>query len=258
MVKKFYDDHFGAARTHIYVAGKFDAAAMRKAITSAFSAWKRGADPVRIAPKTAGKRLLEVIDRPNAPQSTLYIGLPVTDPSNPDYMALRVMNAILGGSFGSRITSNIREKKGYTYSPSSQLSARYRDTYWIETADVTTAVTGPSLKEIFYEIDRLRTEAPSQEELDGIKNYLAGIFVLQNSSRQGVIGQLIFRNLHGLGNDYLTTYVQKIHAVTPQQVQQMATKYINPANMTIVVVGDKSKIAEQIAPYEKATAPGGN
>lgn len=258
MIKKFYDDNFGAARTHIYVAGKFDAAAMRKAITDSFAAWKQGAAPNRMAPKTAGKRLLEVIDRPNAPQSTLYIGLPVTDPSNPDFMALRVTNAILGGSFGSRITSNIREKKGYTYSPNSQLSARYRDTYWIETADVTTKDTGPSLKEIFYEIDLLRKEPPSQSELDGIKNYLAGIFVLQNSSRGGVIGQLIFRNLHGLGDDYLTTYVQKVHAVTPQQVQQMATKYLNPDQMTIVVVGDKSKIAEQVAPYEKTTAPGGN
>ncbi len=258
MIKKFYDDNFGAARTHIYVAGKFNAAAMRKAITDSFSAWKQGSAAARIAPKTAGRRILEVIDRPNAPQSTLYIGLPVTDPSHPDFMALRVTNAILGGSFGSRITSNIREKKGYTYSPNSQLSARYRDTYWLETADVTTAVTGPSLKEIFYEIDLLRKEPPSAAELEGIKNYLAGIFVLQNSSRQGVIGQLIFRNLHGLGADYLTTYVQKIHAVTPQQVQQMATKYLNPDHMTIVVVGDKSKIAEQVAPYEKAAAPGGN
>lgn len=256
-VKKFYDENFGAARTHVYVAGKFDAAAMRKAITDAFSGWKKGAAPARTPPKTAGKRMLQLIDRPNAPQSTLYIGLPITDPSSADFMPLRVMNAILGGSFGSRITSNIREKKGYTYSPSSQLSIRYRDTYWIETADVTTAVTGPSLKEIFYEIDRLRTEPPSQDELDGIKNYLAGIFVLQNSTRGGVINQLIFRNLHGLGDDYLTTYVQKIHAVTPAQVQEMAKKYINPEQMTIVVVGDKSKIAEQIAPYEKGTS-GGN
>ncbi|MEO5936258.1 MAG: pitrilysin family protein [Terriglobales bacterium] len=258
MVKKFYDDNFGAARTHIYVAGKFNAATMRKAITDSFSAWKKGSAPARNAPKTAGKRILEVIDRKDAPQSTLYIGLPVVDPSNPDFMALRVTNAILGGSFGSRITSNIREKKGYTYSPNSQLSARYRDTYWLETADVTTAVTGPSLKEIFYEIDLLRKEPPSQAELEGIKNYLAGIFVLQNSSRGGVVGQLIFRNLHGLGDDYLTTYVQKVHAVTPEQVQQMANKYIKPDQMTIVVVGDKSKIAEQVAPYEKAAAPGGN
>lgn len=257
-VKKFYDDNYGAARTHIYVAGRFDAAAMKKAITEAYSAWKQGTPAKRDIPKTAGKRVLELVDRPGAAQSTVYVGLPVIDPSNADFMAFRVMNAILGGSFGSRITSNIREQKGYTYSPSSQISIRYRDAYWVEVADVTTAVTGPSLKEIFYEIDRLRKEPPSQAELDGIKNYLAGIFVLQNSSRGGVIGQVAFRDLHGLGEDYLTTYVQKVRAVTPEQVQEMATKYINPDQMTIVVVGDKAKIAEQVAPYEKAAAPGAN
>ncbi|HUR37759.1 MAG TPA: pitrilysin family protein [Terriglobales bacterium] len=257
-VKKFYDDNYGAARTHVYVAGKFDAAAMKAAITGAYSAWKKGEPAKRDVPKTAGKRTLALIDRPGAAQSTVYVGLPVIDPSKPDYMALRVMNAILGGSFGSRITSNIREQKGYTYSPNSQLSARYRDTYWVEVADVTTAVTGPSLKEIFYEIDRLRKEPPSAAELGGIKNYLGGIFVLQNSSRGGVINQLVFRDLHGLGEDYLPTYVQKIRAITPEQVQQIAAKYINPDQMTIVVVGDKAKIAEQVAPYEKATAPGGN
>jgi zinc protease len=260
MVKKFYEDNFNAARTHVYVAGRFDAAAMKKAITDSFGGWKAGTAVKRTPPKTAGKRVLELIDRPKAPQSTLYIGLPITDPSNPDYMAIRVMNAILGGSFGSRITSNIREKKGYTYSPNSSLSSRYHDAYWVQTADVTTAVTGPSLKEIFYEIDRLRKEPPTQEELDGIKNYLAGIFVLQNSSRAGVVAQLIFRDFQGLGADYLSTYVQKVHAVTPQQVQQMAAKYLNPDQMTIVVVGDKSVIAEQVAPYEKGTpaASGGN
>src|SRR4030095_2826162 len=127
---------------------------------------------------------------------------------------------------------------GYTYSPNSSLSTRFRDAYWVEVADVTTAVTGPSLKEIFYEIDRLRNEPPSEAELQGIKNYLAGIFVLQNSSRQGVIGQLSFADLHGLPPNYLSTYVQKVMAVTPKDVQRIAQQYIQPDKMTVVVVGD--------------------
>ena len=84
------------------------------------------------------------------------------------------MDALLGGAFASRITKNIREDKGYTYSPYSELSVRYRDAYWAENADVTTTVTGPSIKEIFAEIDRLQAEPPSKEELTGIQNYLAG------------------------------------------------------------------------------------
>jgi zinc protease len=248
-VKKFYADNYGAARTNVYVAGQFDAAAMRRAITSAFEGWSRGSAPLINVPKPVAARALHLINRPNAPQSTLYVGLPAVDPSSPDYIPFVVTNALLGGSFGSRITSNIREAKGYTYSPQSLLSTRYRDAYWVEIADVTTTVTGPSLKEIFYEIERLQKEPPTGEEMQGIKNYLAGIFVIQNSSRQGIIGQLAFLDLHGLGDDYLNTYVQKVLAVTPADVQRAAQKYLSSDRMAIVVVGDKAKIADQLTTY---------
>jgi len=256
MAKKFYDDNFGAARTHIYVAGKFDPIAVKAAITQSFSSWKRGADPLIEVPTTAAKHELDVVDRPGAAQSTVYVGLPTIDPSNPDFIRLQVMNTLLGGSFGSRITANIREQKGYTYSPSSQISVRYRDAFWAEVADVTTGVTGPSIKEILYEIDRLQKSPPSDAELNGIKNYLGGIFVIQNSSRGGLIGRLQYSDLHQLGDDYLETYVQKVFAVSPEQVQQVASKYILSDKLTIVLVGDKAKIADQITAYQSAA--GGN
>ena len=251
-VKKFYSDNFGAQRTHVYVAGKFDPAAVKAAITKSFSDWAKGPAPLIDVPKPVGKHELDIIDRPGAAQSTLYIGLPTIDPSQPDYIPLQVMNALLGGSFGSRITANIREAKGYTYSPRSQVSARYRDAYWVQVADVTTQFTGPSIKEILYEIDRLSKEPPSAPELEGIKNYLAGVFVLNNSSRDGLINQLQYIDLHQLGDDYLDTYVQKVFAVTPEQVQSMAAKYVVPDKLTMVVVGDKSKVSDQVAQYEKA------
>src|SRR5450432_4665611 len=109
--KKFYADNYGAARGHLYVAGKFDTAAVKKAIAENFSAWAKGSAPsVRAAaPKT--QKILDVTDRPGAPQSTLYVGLPVADPTNPDNVRLIVSNSLLGGSFASRITTNIREQK---------------------------------------------------------------------------------------------------------------------------------------------------
>jgi zinc protease len=248
-VRKFYADNFGAQRTHLYVAGQFDAAAVRRAITQAFGAWAKGTPPVENVPHPTSERKIYLIDRPGAPQSTIYLGLPVVDPSHKDYMPLVVTNSILGGSFGSRITSNIREQKGYTYSPNSSVSARYRDAYWVEVADVTTAVTGPSLKEIFYEIDRLQKEPPPEAELQGIKNYMAGIFTIQNSSRQGIIGQLSFLDLHHLPDAYLTNYVQNILNVAPGDVQRIMQTYVRPERMTIVVVGDREKIAKQIEEY---------
>ncbi len=252
-VRAFYDANFGAARSHFYAAGRFDGKAMEAAIRKAFSSWKRGTAPVTNAPKPSMEHRLETVDRPGAVQSTIYLGMPVTDPSGSDWVALSVMNSLLGGSFGSRITSNIREQKGYTYSPRSEVSTRYRSAYWVETADVTTKDTGASLKEILAEIKKLQSEPPSEKELKGIQNYLAGTFVLNNSSRGGILNQLAFVDLHGLPDDYLNTYVSRVYAVTPAQVQQMAAKYIQPDKATIVVVGDKKIIAEQLAPYEKAS-----
>ncbi len=252
--KAFFDANFGAARTRLYVVGRFDEPAMEKAIREAFDGWKKGPAPSAHVPKPAPGRRLEVIDRPGAVQSTISLALPVVDPSSPDYLTMAVMDSLLGGSFGSRITSNIREQKGYTYSPNSQLSSRFRDAYWVENADVTTKDTGASLKEIFAEIDRLGAEAPSEKELRGIQNYLGGLFILRNSVRQGIIGQVEFMDLHGLPDDYLNTYVQRVNAVTPADIQRVAAKYIRSGQITIVVAGDQKVITDQLAPY---AAPAG-
>lgn len=249
-VQQFYEQQFGADRTTVYVAGKFDQGAMKEALTSQLSDWRKGAAPQITVAKPVTKSEMIVIDRPGAPQSTIVFGLPVVDPSHPDYMALRVTNSLLGGSFGSRITRNIREDKGYTYSPYSTLAARYRVGDWAQVADVTTEHTGNSLREILHEINRLSTEAPTPEELEGIKNYEAGLFVLRNSSPWGIVSQLNFLKLHGLPDSFLENQVQNIHAVTPQQVQQTVQKYVQPKNMTLVVVGDKKVIDPQLKRFQ--------
>jgi predicted Zn-dependent peptidase len=198
-------------------------------------------------------RSFHVVDRPGAAQSTLYMGLPVPGPTSSDYIVLDVMNSLLGGSFTSRITTNIREQKGYTYSPFSQIGTRHHLAFWLQVADVTTNVTGPSLKEIFGEVDRLRKEPPPEGELKGIQNYLAGLFILRNTiSPDAVIGQLHFVDSQGMDRSFLSTYTQKVMAVTPQQIQGAAESYLVPGKMTVVVVGDKAKIADQVKPYETA------
>ena len=250
-VRDFYTANFGAARSHLYVAGRFDGAAMERVVREAFGNWARGPAPVTNVPKPTSARAIHLIDRPGAVQSTIYMGIPVPDPSSDDYVALQVTNALLGGSFGSRITSNIRERKGYTYSPFSQVSSRYRNAFWAEVADVTTNVTGASLKEIFHEIDSLQEVAPSADELRGIQNYLAGTFVLQNSSRGGIVGQLQFLDLHGLPDTFIESYVQKVYAVTPADVQRIAQTHLKDDQMTIVVVGDRKTITEQLSPFGK-------
>jgi predicted Zn-dependent peptidase len=177
------------------------------------------------------------------------IGLPVVDQTNPDYVPLMVTNTLLGGFFSSRITTNIREDKGYTYSPFSSVSTRYRDAYWLQQANVSTEVTAPALKEIFYEIDRLQSEPPPADELEGVKAYMTGVFVLQNSSRNGITNQLAILDLHGLDADFLSTYVSKINAVTPEDVKKIASTYLKDEEMTIAIAGDRQQIVNTLVPF---------
>lgn len=250
-IKGFVSSNFYPRRAHIYVAGRFDEGAVKKAIADTLGGWnKTGPARAENVPTPNPQRILDVTDRAGAPQSTILIGQPVPPANSPDAIPLIVTNALLGGSFNSRITANIREQKGYTYSPFSQLSNRYHDAYWVESADVTTKFTGASLKEIVGEITRLGSDPPAAAELKGIQNYLSGLFVLRNSSRGALIGQLQNVEALGLSDDYLKTYVSRVNAVSPADVQKMTTQYLKPQSMTIVVVGDKSKITEELAPFE--------
>lgn len=248
-VQQFYKTTYGAGRSRLYVVGRFDAAGVEASIRKAFAGWTKGTAPAPAPAKPTSTRSVHIVDRPGAPQSTVIVGIPAIDPSNADFVPMAVMNTLLGGAFSSRITKNIREDKGYTYSPYSQLSVRYRDGYWAQNADVTTTVTGPSIKEILAEVDRLQAEPPSQAELEGIQNYLAGTYVLQNSSRGGITNQLQYMDLHGLPADYASTYVKRVYAVTPQQVTAVAKKYIDDDRATIVVVGDLKVIEPQLKPF---------
>jgi zinc protease len=252
-VQAFFQENFAASRAHLYVVGKLDPA-IKNAIRQAFSSWKQGQSAPLPPAKPVLQYSLQQIDRPGAAQSTLYLGLPVAGPKSPDYIPLGVMNSLLGGSFASRITANIRENKGYTYSPVSFIQEAGHNSYWAERADVTTAVTGPSLHEIFSEVNRLRKDPPSEQELKGIQNYISGVFVLQNTiSPNAVIAQLHFVDSQELNRSFLFTYVQKFDAVSPAEVQRVAETYIAPSKMTVVVVGDESKIADQLKPF--GTAP---
>ena len=252
--RRFYQETYGAGRSRLYVVGRFDEPAVEASIRKAFAGWDKGSAPAPVAARPSSTRVVHIIDRPGAPQSTVIMGVPTVDPSSPDFIAMTVMDSLLGGAFASRITKNIREDKGYTYSPYSELSVRYRDGYWAENADVTTTVTGPSIKEILAEIDRLQAEPPKAEELTGIQNYLAGTYVLQNSSRGGITNQLDYMDLHGLPPTYASTYVKQVYAVTPQQVSEMAKKHLQDERALIVIVGDRKVIEEQVKGFGEIVA----
>ncbi len=245
-VRGFYEANFGARRTHVYVAGKFDRAAVEKSIRDTLGQWRDGPEVLQLPPPDGRTQAVKLIDRPGAPQSTLRIGKRVIDPTQPDFMALSVTNTLLGGVLTSRITMNLRETRGWAYSPNSTLSTNYHQASWTENADVKSAVTGSAIAEVFREIEQLRAEAPTPQELTAIQNYRNGIFVMSNATRAGLIGQLSFMNLQGLPPDWLTTFVERLYAVTPQQVTQAAKTHLDPSRMSVVVVGDLATVRPQV------------
>jgi zinc protease len=245
-LKDFYERNFGARRTHLFVAGRYDREALESAIRRSFGGWRAGEPPSNIPAPPNEKRSLELVDVPGAAQSSVRIAVPVPGPAHARYFQTTLMNSLLGGTFGSRITSNIREDKGYSYSPDSSINARSGVTLWVMSAEITTEHTAAAITEIFREIERLREEAPAATELAPVKAYRAGVFVVANSSPNGVLNQLAFMDLHKLPDDFLTRWVANMHAVTPEQVTAIAHEYLVPARMTVVVAGDVAKIGDSV------------
>jgi zinc protease len=245
-VRSFWTSTFGAARAHLYVVGRFDADSAERAARMAFADWAAGPPPDLPGPQaTAGRRVL-LVDRPGASQSTVYVGLPVIDPTDPDYLTLVVTDAVLG----ARITANIRENKGYTYNPGSELFSDYRHAaYWDEAFDAATRETGAALAETLKEIRLLRATPPSAAEVHRVESGLAARLLLRNRVPGAIVNQLAFLRLQGLPDSYLTTYVPRVQGVTPDEVQRAARNYLDPARMSIVVVGDRRRIERQLARF---------
>ena len=243
-LKAFHAANFGAKRTHLYVVGQFDRKGVKKAIAKAFGEWSEGPEPLVMPPGSAKPSQVALVDRPGAVQSTIRLGKRV--PPIDGTLELEAADTILGGYFSSRITRNIREDKGYTYSPNSAVSAEYRAAYWRQNADITTEATGAALAEVMKEIRGLQDAAPPAAELEGVKNYMNGVYVIGLASRQGLANQLAYANLHGLGLDYLENYVKEVRGLTAQAVQAAARNNLDIDEMSLVVVGDLAKVRGQI------------
>jgi zinc protease len=245
-VRRFHADNYGAKRARLYIAGRFDAAAVKAAIEKAYGDWQAGPERLSLPPQPQPGPKLILVDRPGAPQSTMRIAFPAPVAGTATDLPFRVTNALLGGAFNSRITTNIREQKGYTYSPYSAVTWNPGQAIWSFDADVTTDVTGAALKEVIGEIRRLQSEPPSTAEATGMSTYLAGIFVLQNASASGLVNSLANRDFHGLPTNWLESYVPGVLAVDAPQMQSIARQQLPLDKMTVVVVGDLAKVEPQL------------
>lgn len=188
---------------------------------------------------SAKKEPVYLVEKPQSLQSGLVVGKALFNLHHPDFIKMQVVNTVLGGYFGSRLMTNIREDKGYTYGINSTLMSMQQAGLFYISTQVGTDVTRQALDEIFKEVERLRKETIPQQELELVKNYLLGIF-MQHADGPISQAQLLKSALdYQKDMSYYTTYLNTIKTITKEEIQDLAVKYLEPETMISVVAGKK-------------------
>jgi zinc protease len=200
-------------------------------------------------PSFKDNKTVYIVNKPEAVQSNLRVGHIGIPRNNPDFIAVSVMNTILGGYFGSRINYNLREKHGYTYGARSYFNARLFAGDFSVDADVRSEVTDTSISLIMDELKRITTEEVTDDELETVKNYLTGVFPLQLETANAVASRVINLKLYNLPKDYYSKYISEINKLTKKDILNAAKKYINTDKLEIVVSGDAGKIKESLRKF---------
>jgi predicted Zn-dependent peptidase len=235
----------------LLVAGDLTMAQLKPKLERALGDWARKDvtattfGPVATPP--AGR--VFVIDRPSSVQTSLVMGNLATKGDDPDRFAINVMNRILGGSPASRLFTNLREDKGYTYGAYSSVSSNRYPGVAGASAEVRTEVTEGAMKEFMYEFERIAKEPVSDVELANAKRAIIGGFALSLENPQAFLGNVYQQKLYGFSPNYWEQYPRQIEAVTKSDVARVAAKYFNPKSMQIVAVGDAPKIREAMSKY---------
>jgi predicted Zn-dependent peptidase len=258
-VQAFHASRFRPETSTLILVGDVDPAQMQPLIAQAFGGWRAQGPAAQAgqapAAPTIGRTTVYLIDKPGAAQSEIRIGHPGVARDNPDYFPLLVMNTMLGATFTSRLNTNLRETHGWAYGARSSYSMLRGAGPFTAAAGVQTNATDSALVEFFRELNRMRTEPVGAEELQKIKNFVALRLPDQLETTQDMAGQLAQLETYGMDASYFDDYVQRVMAVTAEDLRRVANQYIRPENSVVVVVGDRSVVeaglrAANVGPVE--------
>jgi zinc protease len=244
---QFWRRHYVPDNAALVVSGDITRDELKALAEARFLGWPRAdIDPARLGPPATTKSRLVMVDKPGAPQTALRVATIGTTRKTPDYPALQVMNAALGGLFSSRINNNLREAKGYSYGVFSQFRYDRTPGPFVIAGSVRTDVTAPSVAEIFKELRAMRERAMPADELAGARNSQVLSLPGQFETNAGIAGSLAETYVFDLPLDYYRTLPAQFSRVTAQDVQGVARKYLAPEQMIVVAVGDRAKVAPQL------------
>ncbi len=246
-VREFHRAGLRPQRATFYVVGDLSASEATRLIGARFGQWaslgpERRPAPVLVQPMRPQGRKIVLVDKPGAAQSVIIIGAPGVERTNADYAAIEVMNTILGGSFSSRLNTNLRETKGYSYGASSGFSWRPLPGAFTASSSVRTNVTDSSLVEFFKELKAIRDAPVDTVELDRAKAYLMLAVPGDLESTSQIAGEMAGLATFNLTLESLADYVQRVSRVTLADVQRVAQRYVPEQNGLIIIVGDLARI----------------
>jgi len=233
------------------IAGDVRAADLIPKLEKQLAVWEatNRKDTFSARPLPASARKVYLIDRPNSVQTTVALGNIAIDRRSSDYIPMVVMNHILGGGPAARLFLNLREEKGYTYGVYSNFTARRYPGPWRAGGNMRTDVTAGALTEFFNEIRRIRDEKVSAAELSDAKRAITARFALSLEQPTEALNFAIVQKVYGFPADYWDSYPAQIMAVTSDDVQRIARKYLDPDTMQLVAVGDGRKIKAILEKY---------
>jgi predicted Zn-dependent peptidase len=232
----------------LVLVGDVEPEAALESVAKALAGWDGDEAPAALPPPPPlAPGPLVLSDRPESVQSSLRLALPAVGRTHPDHAPLQLANLIFGGYFSSRWVENIREHKGYSYSPHSGLDHSVAGSLVVVSADVATEVTGPALLETLYELGRLATLPVAPEELEQARQYLLGTLQLSISTQSGLAGLTVMYAGSGLRPDQLGRYVAQLSAATVDDIAEVAARYLAPARAVSVVLGDAGRVESALA-----------
>lgn len=228
----------------LVLVGDLDADEMEALAEDAFGSWSGAPalrDDFQVAPRTRERRIW-LVDRPGSVQSELRVGHVGAARSDPHFFPLRVLNALFGGTFTSRLNLNLRETHGYTYGVRSRFSFRSKPGPFRVSTSVGTDVTAPALAAVVAETERLVADGPTPAEVEAARDYIAGVFPLGLETVGQVASQITTSVVHRLPDDYHDTYRDRIRSVTADQAAEAGRAHIRPDELQMVVVGDAETV----------------
>ena len=251
MLAKWHQDRYKPQNTILGITGDVKAAEILPKLEKALAGWKKDdlKEVLPPSPTPVASKKVFLVDRPGSVQTTVALGNIAIDRRDPDYIPLTVLNRILGGGPAARLFLNLREEKGYTYGVYSSFTALKYPGPWRAGGDVRTEVTQGAMTEFFNEFQRIRDQKVPVTELEEAKRAIVAGFALSLEKPTELLGYAITRQIYGFPADYWDTYPVKVMAVTAEDIERVARKYINPENVQIVAVGDVSKIKPVFEKY---------